>query len=156
MGHRVEFAKVAPEGYARLRHFRAYVTESGLEPALIDLVWLRISQINGCAYCVDLHSRDALEKGVSARKLFNVATWWESPMFTRRERAALRWAESLTRLPETGAPDDDYAAAAAEFADKELADLSYAIALMNALNRLGVGFRMQPQAKVEENDGKAR
>lgn len=114
---------------------------------LIDLVFLRVSQINGCAYCIDMHSRDLVKQGVAVDKLVLVPVWHEAgTVFSRRERTALAWAESVTRVSETGVPDEDYAAAAAEFTDKELADLTYAIGLMNAFNRLGVSFRATPAA----------
>lgn len=143
---RLDHAKAAPEGAKLLGQLYAYVAKSGLDPALIDLVYLRISQINGCAYCVDLHWRDATSKGVETRKLNAVAAWEEMPFFSARERAALAWAESLTLVAQTKAPDSAYDAARAAFGDKELADLSYAIAVMNAYNRLGVGFRKMPSA----------
>lgn len=143
---RLDHAKAAPEGAELLGQLYAYVAKSGLDPALIDLVYLRISQINGCAYCVDLHWRDATSKGVETRKLNAVAAWEEMPFFSARERAALAWAESLTLVAQTKAPDSAYDAARAAFGDKELADLSYAIAVMNAYNRLGVGFRKMPSA----------
>lgn len=141
---RLDHAKAAPDAARLLGQLHAYVARSGLDPALIDLVYLRISQINGCAYCVDLHWRDATSKGVGARKLNAVAAWEEMPFFSARERAALAWAESLTLVAQTKAPDAAYDAARAAFGDKELADLSYAIAVMNAYNRLGVGFRKMP------------
>ena len=146
MTERLNYKTAAPQGYQAFGRVHQYVAGCSVEPALIHLVYLRVSQINGCAYCVDLHSRDAIEAGVSVRKVCNVATWEESPYFSERERAALLWAESLTRLAETRAPDAAYQAVRGQFADRELADLSYAIALMNALNRLGVGFRMRPPA----------
>lgn len=144
MQTRLDYAKAAPEGAKLLGQFHSYVARSGLDPALIDLVYLRVSQINGCAYCVDLHWRDAVNKGVEARKLNAVAAWEEMPFFSERERAAFAWAESLTLVAATKAPDAAYDAARAQFDDKELTDLTYAIALMNAYNRLGVGFRKMP------------
>ena len=139
---RLDYEKIAPEGYKAFGLVHRYVGNSGLDPLLIDLVYLRVSQINGCAYCVDLHSRDALAKGVDQRKLNNLATYWEAPFFTKREQVALAWADSLTRVAETRAPDADYDAAHAEFGDKGMVDLTYAVALMNAFNRLGVAFRL--------------
>ncbi len=143
---RLDYAHAAPEGARMLARLYAYVALSGLDPVLIDLVYLRISQINGCSYCVDLHWRDAIEKGADARKLNAVAAWDEMPFFTERERAALGWAESLTLVASTRAPDEAYTAARAQFDDKSLVDLSYAIVLMNAYNRLGVGFRKHPES----------
>jgi AhpD family alkylhydroperoxidase len=147
MSNRIDYAKASPEGYKAFGGVHAYVHKSGLPHELIDLVYLRISQINGCAYCIDMHSRDLLKLGVSVDKLVLVPVWHEAGnVFSARERVALAWAETVTRVAETGVPDADYAAASAEFSDKELADLTYAIALMNAFNRLGITFRVPPAA----------
>lgn len=147
MKHRIDYAKAAPEGAKAFAGVHAYLRKAALPPELIDLVYLRVSQINGCAYCIDMHSRDLLKLGFSMDKLVLVPVWHEAgQLFTARERAALAWAQSVTRVAETGIPDTDYEAAAAEFNEKELADLTYAIALMNAFNRLGVGFRKTPAA----------
>jgi AhpD family alkylhydroperoxidase len=147
MSKRIDYAKAAPEAQKTLGGIHTYLRECGLAPELIDLVYLRVSQINGCAYCIDKHSRDLLKQGMTVDKLVLVPVWHESGnVFTSRERAALAWAESLTRVAETGAPDDVYEATAAEFNDKELADLTVAIGVMNALNRLGIGFRKVPAA----------
>jgi AhpD family alkylhydroperoxidase len=143
MSLRLDYKTVSPEGYKAFGGIHQYVAKS-LDETLKNLVYLRVSQINGCAYCVDLHTRDAIKQGENPRRLHNVITWREAPFFTAKERAALAWAESLTFLPETGAPDADYAEVRKHFDDKELADLTYAIVLMNAFNRLGVGFRMSP------------
>lgn len=145
---RIDYKAAAPDGYKSFLQVHRYVAQCGLEPALIHLVYLRVSQLNGCAYCVDLHWRDALAEGVSPRKVNAVAAWEEAPFFSPRERAALGWAECLTRLAETKAPDADYDRARLHFGEKELIDLTYAVALMNALNRLGVGFRMAPAGEA--------
>jgi AhpD family alkylhydroperoxidase len=129
-------------------HF--YLQKSGLSPELINLVYLRVSQMNGCAYCIDMHSRDLRKLGVTVDKLVLVPVWRDAgELFSARERSALAWAETVTRVAETRIPDDDYEAAAAEFGDKELADLTYAIGLINAFNRLGIAFRTPPAAAVE-------
>lgn len=147
MLQRADFSKLSLEGAKALGAVRHYVMHSGLSEELIDLVFLRISQINGCAYCIDMHSRDLLAKGLSVDKLVLVPVWYEAgKLFDERERAALAWAESVTLVAQTNAPDDVYQAAAAVFSEKEIADLTIAIALMNAYNRLGVGLRMQPKA----------
>ena len=123
----------------------------GLPKQLLDLVNLRVSQINGCAYCIDMHSRDLLESGLAVDKLVLVPVWRDAgEVFGCRERVALAWAETVTRVAETGVPDADYEAAAAEFNAKELADLTYAIGLMNAFNRLGIAFRPTPAAVVKK------
>jgi len=151
MSKRIDYAKAAPEGYRAFIGVHAAVQKSGLPKELVDLVYLRVSQINGCAFCIDMHARDLLNAGLPVDKLVLVPVWREGgSLFSARERAALAWAESVTRVSETGVPDADYAAAAAEFNDKELADLTYAIALMNAFNRFGVSFRMTPAAAAKD------
>lgn len=148
MEPRLDYAAVSPEAAKSFGGAHRYIAQCGLEPGLIHLVYLRVSQINGCAYCVDLHTRDALRDGDDFRRLNSVITWRETPFFTPRERAALAWAEALTLVAETRAPDADYAQANAEFSEKELVDLTYAIGLMNALNRIAIGFRRGPAANV--------
>ena len=143
MQQRLNYSSVAPEGYRAFGGVHQYVAKN-VDETLLNLVYLRVSQINGCAYCVDLHTRDAIKAGENQRRLHNVITWREAPFFSERERAAFAWAESLTLVSQTGAPDADYDAVHKHFNDKELADLTYAIALMNAFNRLGVGFRKSP------------
>ena len=150
MSNRIDYAKASPEGYKAFGNVHVTLHKSGLPHELIDLVYLRVSQINGCAYCIDMHSRDLLKLGVTVDKLVLVPVWREAGnLFTARERVALAWAETVTRVAETGVPDADYAAAAAEFNDKELADLTYAIGLMNAFNRLGITFRVTPAAAAK-------
>lgn len=129
-----------------MRALHDYISHCGLPEPLIDMVYLRISQINGCGYCIDLHSHDLLAAGMRLEKVLVVPVWREiDGVFDARERAALRWAESLTRLEQTGAPDNDYEEAASVFNEKELADLTLAISLMNAYNRIGVGLRVEPR-----------
>ena len=145
MSNRIDYAKASPGGYKAFGGVYVHVQKSGLAPELINLVYLRVSQINGCAYCIDMHSRDLLKAGLPVEKLVLVPVWRDSgEVFSQRERTALGWAETVTRIGETGAPDADYAAAAAEFSAQELADLTYAIALMNAFNRFGIAFRVPP------------
>lgn len=145
MSNRIDYAKSSPEGFKAFGQVHATVQKSGLPNELINLVYLRVSQINGCAYCIDMHSRDLLKLGVTVDKLGQVPVWRDAgPLFNSRERSAFAWAETVTRVAETGIPDADYEAAAAEFSDKELADLTYAIGLMNAFNRFGVAFRSKP------------
>ncbi|EJN19909.1 alkylhydroperoxidase AhpD family core domain-containing protein [Pseudomonas sp. GM78] len=147
MTSRINYASASPEGYKAFGNVYGYLQKSDLPTELIDLVYLRVSQINGCAFCIDMHSRDLLKLGVAADKLVLVPVWHDAGnLFTQRERVALAWAESVTRVVETAVPDAIYQAAAAMFSEKELADLTYAIALMNAFNRLGVAFRSTPAA----------
>jgi AhpD family alkylhydroperoxidase len=150
MSNRIDYAKVSPDGYKAFGGVYLAVQKSGLPLELINLAYLRVSQINGCAYCIDMHSRDLLKQGLAVEKLVLVPVWRDAgDVFSTRERVALAWAETVTRVAETGVPDADYDAAAGEFSDKELADLTYAIALMNAFNRLGVTFRSIPAAATK-------
>ncbi|ACS56922.1 carboxymuconolactone decarboxylase family protein [Rhizobium leguminosarum] len=147
MSNRIDYAKASPEGYRAFGGVYVAIQKSGLPKELVDLAYLRVSEINGCAFCIDMHSRDLLKSGLTVEKLVLVAVWRDAGnLFSPRERAALAWAETVTRVSETGIPDADYAAAAAEFDDKELADLTYAIGLMNAFNRFGIAFRSTPAA----------
>ncbi|MFM0666817.1 carboxymuconolactone decarboxylase family protein [Paraburkholderia sediminicola] len=147
MSHRIDYAKASPEGYKAFGGVYVTLQKSGLSQELVDLVYLRVSQINGCAYCIDMHTRDLLKLGVTVDKLVLVPVWRDSgEVFSTRERVALAWAETVTRVAETHVPDTDYEAAAAEFSEKELADLTYAIGLMNAFNRFGITFRTPPAA----------
>jgi AhpD family alkylhydroperoxidase len=150
MSNRLDYAKASPEGFKALGGVYLSVQKSGLPKQLVDLVYLRVSHVNGCAYCIDMHSRDLLKSGLAVDKLVLVPVWRDAgDVFSIRERAALAWAETVTRVAETGVPDADYEAAAAEFSDKELADLTYAIGLMNVFNRLGVTFRTPPTAAIK-------
>jgi AhpD family alkylhydroperoxidase len=147
MSNRIDYAKASPDGYKAFGGVYVSIQKSGLPKQLVDIVYLRVSQINGCAYCIDMHTRDLMQQGVSVEKLVLVPVWREAGnVFTARERVALAWAETVTRVAETGVPDADYAAAAAEFNEKELSDLTYAIGLMNAFNRFGIAFRVPPAA----------
>jgi AhpD family alkylhydroperoxidase len=142
MSNRIDYAKASPGGYKAFGGVHVYLQNCGLPQELINLVYLRVSQINGCAYCIDMHSRDLLKQGLTVERLVLIPVWHDAgDAFGPRERAALAWAETVTRVAETGVPDADYEAAAAEFSDKELADLTYAVGLMNAFNRLGITFR---------------
>jgi len=144
MSLRLAYWTVAPDAVAAMRGVSKYMLECGLDRNLVDLVYLRISQINGCAYCCDLHANDLRKAGESEQRLDCLAAWREASFFSARERAALAWAESLTHVSVTHAPDDAYQAARAEFSDKELVDLTFAVALMNAWNRIAVGFGQGP------------
>ncbi|MFK3791954.1 carboxymuconolactone decarboxylase family protein [Pseudomonas piscis] len=146
MQPRLDFYTASPEALKAMLALEAAVSRLPLEKSLIELVKLRASQINGCAFCVDMHSVDALKQGETERRLFAVAVWRESPFFTPRERAALAWTEALTRLAETQAPDADYELLAGQFSPSECVDLTMAISTINSWNRLAVGFRKLPQA----------
>jgi AhpD family alkylhydroperoxidase len=144
---RIDYTKVAPAGVKALGGVYGYILQSGLSDALVELVYLRISQINGCAYCLDQHIRVLQKKGVKVEKLVLVQVWREAEvLFDERERAALAWAETVTRVAETAIPEVDYQSARTVFGEKELVDLTIAIGLMNTYNRMAIGFRKQPQA----------
>jgi AhpD family alkylhydroperoxidase len=150
MSMRLDYAKASPEGLRAFGGVYVSIQKSGLPKQLVDIVYLRVSQINGCPYCIDMHSRDLLKAGIAVDKLVLVPVWRDTgELFSTRERAALAWAETVTRVAETGVPDADYQAAAAAFSDKELTDLTYAIGLMNAFNRLGITFRTPPAAAAK-------
>ena len=149
MSRRLPYHTISPRGVQALGGLSAYVDSCGLERSLIHLIELRVSQINGCAYCVDLHTREAREHGETERRLHNVIVWREAPFFTARERAALGWAEAVTLISETGAPDADYEAARAQLSDKELVDLTFTIANMNAWNRMAISFRHLPEVNED-------
>lgn len=150
MSKRLDYNQIAPAGLKSLGGVYGYVMQSGLSPVLVDLVYLRISQINNCAYCLDMHTRDLLKKGEAIEKIALLQAWAEAGnLFDERERAALAWAESVTRVAETAVPDEAYQAAHAIFDERQLVDLTIAIGLMNAYNRLAVSFRNTPQAALE-------
>ena len=138
---RLDYAAAAPDAIEALRGLEKVVESSTLEPHLLELVKLRASQINGCAYCVDMHTKDARAIGEDEQRLYLVAVWREAPFFTPQERAALAWTEALTLLPETGAPDDVYEAMAREFDPAEQVALTLAIVAINGWNRFSIGFR---------------
>jgi AhpD family alkylhydroperoxidase len=143
----MDYRAASPEGMKALGAVHRYVLQSGLPKSLLDLVFLRVSQINGCAYCIGIHSGDLLKGGMAIEKLVLVTSWREAEgLFDRVERAALAWAESVTRVADTNVPDADYDAAASEFDRKQLADLTIAIGMMNAYNRMAISFRVPPTA----------
>lgn len=143
---RVKYAEVAPHAFKAMLGLEKALGESQLEKSLHELVKIRASQLNGCAYCIDMHTADAIKLGETPRRIFALSAWHETPFFSERERAALLWTETLTLLAERGAPDDVYNEVAEHFSDREMADLTFAIATINAWNRFGVGFAMQPAA----------
>ena len=141
-----DFKALVPDIYERVLALSQLAANAGLEKELLELVKIRASQINGCAFCVQFHILEAERLGVSADKLNLVAVWREAPQFSPRERAALAWTEALTLLPD-GVSDDVYAQASAEFSEKELAYLSSAVAVINVWNRFGVAYRWTPPAR---------
>jgi AhpD family alkylhydroperoxidase len=144
---RLSAVKVAPDGYKALAGVENYIRQCGLEPRLIDLVKMRASQINGCAYCLDMHSREARRAGESEQRLYLLNAWHEAPFYSPRERAALAWTDAVTRIADTHAPDDTYEALRQHFSEKEIADLTLVVGMINLWNRLAISFRNQPAAE---------
>jgi AhpD family alkylhydroperoxidase len=138
---RIDYRRVMPEALQAMVGLEEAVTAGRLEPELLELVKMRASQLNGCAYCLDMHSKDARARGEDEQRLHLLAAWREAPFYSQRERAALAWCEALTLLPQTGAPDDVYAQLSSEFDDEEIVALTLAIVAINGWNRFAVGFR---------------
>ena len=146
MEPRLDFYKASPEASKAMIAFSAATEKLGIEHSLLELVKLRASQINGCAFCIDMHSADARKAGETERRLYAVTAWRETPFFTPRERAALAWTEAVTLISTTHAPDDVHAALDAQFSQKEQMDLTLAISMINCWNRLAIAFRKMPDA----------
>jgi AhpD family alkylhydroperoxidase len=138
---RLHTPKIAPDGYRALAGVETYLLQCGLERSLIELVKMRASQINGCAYCLDKHSKDARRAGESEQRLYLLDAWEEAPVYTPRERAALAWTEAVTRIADTHAPDTAYDALRPHFSEKEIADLTILAGMINLWNRIAIGFR---------------
>lgn len=144
MDKRIDYYSASKEAMEAMLSLEKSVSRLGLEPQLLELVKLRASQINGCAFCVDLHTREARQAGETERRLYAVSVWRETPFFTERERAALAWTEAITLVADTHAPDADYELLAAHFNKKEMTDLTLAIVTINGWNRIAIGFRKMP------------
>ena len=144
MEERIKYARVAPETYKLLAPLQHYIRNCGLEESLVDLVFLRASQINGCAYCIDMHTKDARARGETEQRLYELEVWRETPFYTERERAALAWTEAVTLVSEGHVPDEVYEEARKSFSDLELVNLTLAIILINSYNRLSISFRTVP------------
>jgi AhpD family alkylhydroperoxidase len=144
MKQRIQYAKAAPGVYDAMDSLDRYVGQCGLERKLLFLVQLRASQLNGCAYCIDMHWKDLRAAGEKEQRLYALDAWRESPFYGERERAALEWTEAVTRIADGHVPDGAYEAARAQFSEKELADLTLAVATINAWNRLSIAARLTP------------
>jgi AhpD family alkylhydroperoxidase len=138
---RIDYPNVLPEAIQAMSGLERVVHGGPLEPELLELVKMRASQLNGCAYCLDMHSKDARARGESEQRLYVLAAWREAPFYSERERAALAWTEALTLLPETGAPDETYAEVEQAFDEEEIVALTLAIVAINGWNRFAVGLR---------------
>jgi AhpD family alkylhydroperoxidase len=138
---RVDYARIAPEAVRAQLGLQNYINGSSLEPSLIELVELRASMINGCAYCVDMHTKDARLAGETEQRLYAVSVWHEAPFFSPRERAALRWTDALTDIAHVDVSDELYHEVRSHFSEREVVDLTMAVVTINGWNRLAVGFR---------------
>jgi AhpD family alkylhydroperoxidase len=144
MKARLDLRKASPEGAKALGELHAFVRRCGLERSLLELIKLRASQINGCAHCIDMHTKELRADGESEQRLYLLDAWRECPFYSERERAALAWTEAVTLVTEGRVPDEVYEQARAQFNDKELADLTLAILAINGANRLNIAFRTVP------------
>lgn len=144
MQPRIDYRKYAQQPLQSMLALEKYISESGLDPKLVHLVKMRASQINGCAYCLDMHSLDARAEGESEQRLYTLDAWRETPFFTDRERATLAWTEALTLISHTHAPDDVYDEVKKQFSEKEIVDLTFVIGTINLWNRLAISLRAVP------------
>ena len=146
----MDFRAASPPAAKAIADLHAYVHRCGLEHGLLELIKLRASQLNGCAHCIDMHTKELRADGESEQRLYLLDAWRESPFYSERERAALAWTEALTLLADSHVPDDVYAAARAEFSESEVVDLTMAVVAINGWNRLMVSFRIPP--RIARND----
>lgn len=141
MHPRLDFDKAAPEAFRSVLQVSAYIhNHSGLEHSLLNLVFLRASQINGCAWCIDMHTKDARALGETEQRLYGVSAWWDAPYYSDRERAALAWTEAVTRIADR-VPDEVFEETKKQFNDQELVNLTLAVTQINVWNRFNVAFR---------------
>ncbi len=141
MAPRIDYARVAPDAIRPMLALERYLAESTIEPPLRTLVKLRASLINGCAYCIDMHTKEARADGESEQRLYALAAWHEAPFYTARERAALAWTDAVTRVSETHVPDELFASVRQHFSEQELVDLTLAVVAINGWNRIAISFR---------------
>jgi AhpD family alkylhydroperoxidase len=143
MTPRLDFQSMAPAAYNALAELERYLAQTSLGRPLIHLVKLRASQLNGCAYCIDMHWKDARAEGESEQRLYGLDAWREAPYYSERERAAFEWAESVTRVADGHVPDATYQSARRIFSEQDLVDLTFAVVAINAWNRLAIAFRLE-------------
>lgn len=146
MQARIEYARVVPQSIQPLAALHFQVKESGLEPSLLELVKVRASQLNGCGFCIEQHTRMARAAGETEKRLYALSAWWEFDFFSERERAALAWTEAVTRVGEGHVPDGAYEAVRAAFSEDEVVSLTLAVVEINAWNRLAISFRWVPES----------
>jgi AhpD family alkylhydroperoxidase len=144
MEQRLKYIEAGQGAAGAMFGLEAYLANCGLEPSLLHLLKFRVSQINGCAYCLDMHSKDLRAQGETEQRLYLLDAWRESPFYTERERAALAWAEAVTLVTEGHVPDEVYEQARAEFSEEELVNLTLAVVTINGWNRLNIAFRTTP------------
>ena len=144
MKQRLNYAEAGQGALRAMFGLETYLVKSGLEPSLLHLIKFRVSQINGCAYCLDMHSKDSRAAGETEQRLYLLDAWRESPFYTERERAALAWAEAVTLVTEGHVPDEVYEQARAQFGEEELVNLTLAVVAINGWNRLSIAFRVTP------------
>jgi AhpD family alkylhydroperoxidase len=149
MKPRLDFYKAAPDTIKALLALENQVRASGLEPSLFELVKIRASQINGCAFCINMHTADARKQGETEQRIYLLDAWREAPVYTDRERAALAWTEAVTLVSETHVPDDVYEATRAQFSEAEMVNLTMLVGAINAWNRIAISFRAVPPVKVK-------
>lgn len=141
---RLNYAKLQPETYAKMLEYYTAAKNAGIDEKLRHLIFLRVSQINHCAYCIDLHSEEGRKAGIAERKMHALSAWRESGFFDDKERAALQWTEDVTFISESHAPDSSYEELQKYFDQKEIAALTFLISCMNGMNRMAATFRVQP------------
>jgi AhpD family alkylhydroperoxidase len=144
MKERLNYAEIAPEALTGMFELEKYLRSSGLERPLYELVKIRASQMNGCAYCIDMHTKDARKAGETEQRIYALSAWRETPFYTERERAALAWTEALTLIAENDVPDALYETTCEYFSEKEMIALTMAVVAINGWNRLAVSFRKVP------------
>jgi AhpD family alkylhydroperoxidase len=155
MPQRLRYGKAFPEGLHALFSLGKAINETGLEPALVELVKTRASQMNGCAYCIDMHTKDARAAGETEQRLYALSAWEETPFYTQRERAALSWTEAITNIQQGHAADEVYEEVRKEFSEAELVKLTFAITQINTWNRISIAFRVEPGTYQPKGDGKS-
>lgn len=144
MNARLDYAQASPAGYRAFLSLNKFVEDCGIAPSLLELVKIRASQLNGCAFCLDMHTIDARAAGESEQRIYLLAAWREASFYSDRERAALAWTEAVTLVSETHVPDDVYEESRRHFSEEELVNLTWAVVTINGWNRVAIAFRAQP------------
>lgn len=156
MSRRLDYREANPQALQGMFRLEQAARQSGLEPSLLELVRMRASQINGCAFCLDMHSKDARAEGESEQRLYTLSAWRETPFFSERERAALAWTEALTLISQNDVPDDLYASVRAHFSESEIVSLTIAVIAINGWNRLAISFRTPPGSYTRAEEAREK